>query len=259
MSSDAGLERVLTRISARYRDEPLLLLQMLRAVQASYSCVPHEAIRFFASHLKLPLSQVAGRRRVLQLPAPLAARPLRSLFQRQHHRQDAGQSGAGGPSCARGLGVVPGVPREDGQVTVAFTSCTGMCDQGPAALVNGLALTRLDPARIDETGRARRGRHRARSLAARMVSRCTTTSAVPGAIFTTAFAEGEALAAARAQGPDAVLSELELSGLRGPRRSGVFRTAQKWRFCRESEGDARFIVCNADEGGTGHVQGPGFC
>jgi [NiFe] hydrogenase diaphorase moiety large subunit len=50
--------------------------------------------------------------------------------------------------CER-LGVSPGVPRPDGRVTVGLTSCTGMCDQGPALLVNGLAVTRLDAGRID--------------------------------------------------------------------------------------------------------------
>jgi [NiFe] hydrogenase diaphorase moiety large subunit len=248
MSSDAGLERVLTRISARYRDEPLLLLQMLRAVQASYSCVPHEAIRFFASHLKLPLSQVLG---VVEFYSFLHRSPRGRYdlyFSDNITDRMLGSQALAAQLCAR-LGVVPGVPREDGQVTVAFTSCTGMCDQGPAALVNGLALTRLDPARIDElaelveAGIALEAWPREWFAVHDNIRR-------PGAIFTTAFAEGEALAAARARGPDAVLSELELSGLRGRGGAG-FLTAQKWRFCRESEGDARFIVCNADEGEPG--------
>ena len=38
----------------------------------------------------------------------------------------------------------------DGAVSVDLTSCTGMCDQGPAMLVNNFAITRLTPRRIDE-------------------------------------------------------------------------------------------------------------
>ena len=63
--------------------------------------------------------------------------------------------------CER-LGVEPGVPRADGRVTVDNTSCTGMPDQGPAILVNGLALTHLTPARVDTAagaGHAGRGLH----------------------------------------------------------------------------------------------------
>ena len=38
----------------------------------------------------------------------------------------------------------------DGAVSVDTTSCTGMCDQGPAMLVNNRAVTRLTSRRIDE-------------------------------------------------------------------------------------------------------------
>jgi [NiFe] hydrogenase diaphorase moiety large subunit len=36
----------------------------------------------------------------------------------------------------------------DGQVSVDLTACTGLCDQGPAMLVNGRPIARLTPARI---------------------------------------------------------------------------------------------------------------
>ena len=40
---------------------------------------------------------------------------------------------------------------EDGLVSIATTSCTGLCDQGPGMLVNGRAIARLDPQRVAET------------------------------------------------------------------------------------------------------------
>jgi [NiFe] hydrogenase diaphorase moiety large subunit len=39
---------------------------------------------------------------------------------------------------------------EDGLVSVDTTSCTGLCDQGPAMLANGLAIPRLTRERLDE-------------------------------------------------------------------------------------------------------------
>ena len=48
------------------------------------------------------------------------------------------------------LNVAVGEVRQDGVVSLDNTSCTGMCDQGPAGLVNGYALTRLDRPRIDQ-------------------------------------------------------------------------------------------------------------
>ena len=50
---------------------------------------------------------------------------------------------------AERLGVRLGETRADGRVTLDLTSCTGMCDQGPALLVNGRAVTALDPRRVD--------------------------------------------------------------------------------------------------------------
>ncbi|CAG0909022.1 unnamed protein product, partial [Cyprideis torosa] len=51
-------------------------------------------------------------------------------------------------------------------------------------------------------------------------------------------------------GSDAVLKQLEQSGLRGRGGAG-FSTAMKWTFCRDACGDQHYVVCNADEGEPG--------
>ena len=48
------------------------------------------------------------------------------------------------------LWLEPGRLSEDGLVSVNTTSCTGMCDQGPAVLVNYRAITRMDMARVEQ-------------------------------------------------------------------------------------------------------------
>jgi len=50
--------------------------------------------------------------------------------------------------------------------------------------------------------------------------------------------------------PDDVVKEVLESGLRG-RGGGGFLTGQKWKFCRDAQGDQKYIVCNADEGDPG--------
>ena len=47
-----------------------------------------------------------------------------------------------------------------------------------------------------------------------------------------------------------VIEEVEKSGLRGRGGAG-FPTGKKWRFTRNSPGDVKYIVCNADEGDPG--------
>lgn len=59
-----------------------------------------------------------------------------------------------------------------------------------------------------------------------------------------------ALEKAHQLSPEALLNELEQSGLRG-RGGGGFPTAQKWRTVFHAQGKEKVIICNADEGDPG--------
>jgi NADH:ubiquinone oxidoreductase subunit F (NADH-binding)/(2Fe-2S) ferredoxin len=50
--------------------------------------------------------------------------------------------------------------------------------------------------------------------------------------------------------PKAVINEIKKSGLRGRGGAG-FPTGTKWEICRKSDGDIKYVVCNADEGDPG--------
>jgi NADH-quinone oxidoreductase subunit F len=50
--------------------------------------------------------------------------------------------------------------------------------------------------------------------------------------------------------PEEVVGEIKASGLRGRGGAG-FPTALKWEFCRKSEGEPKYVICNADEGDPG--------
>ena len=50
--------------------------------------------------------------------------------------------------------------------------------------------------------------------------------------------------------PDEVIEEIKKSGLRGRGGAG-FPTGRKWEFCRNSPGDTKYVICNADEGDPG--------
>jgi NADH:ubiquinone oxidoreductase subunit F (NADH-binding)/(2Fe-2S) ferredoxin/NAD-dependent dihydropyrimidine dehydrogenase PreA subunit len=53
-----------------------------------------------------------------------------------------------------------------------------------------------------------------------------------------------------ADDPEAVIAEVEASGLRGRGGAG-FSTGKKWRFCRANPGEMHYVICNADEGDPG--------
>jgi len=50
--------------------------------------------------------------------------------------------------------------------------------------------------------------------------------------------------------PEAVIETIKRSGLRG-RGGGGFLAGRKWASCRRAAGDARYVICNADEGDPG--------
>jgi NADH-quinone oxidoreductase subunit F len=59
-----------------------------------------------------------------------------------------------------------------------------------------------------------------------------------------------ALADALKGTPEAVIEQMRLSGLRGRGGAG-FPTWRKWQAARDAKGEAKYIVCNADEGDPG--------
>ncbi|NIU60386.1 MAG: NADH-quinone oxidoreductase subunit F, partial [Pseudomonas stutzeri] len=50
--------------------------------------------------------------------------------------------------------------------------------------------------------------------------------------------------------PEEVVDAVKSSGLRGRGGAG-FPTGRKWESCRRAEGDAKYVICNADEGDPG--------
>lgn len=48
-------------------------------------------------------------------------------------------------AVSRELGISFGDTTKDKKITIEFTSCLGMCDQGPAMLINEKVYTHLDP------------------------------------------------------------------------------------------------------------------
>ncbi len=58
------------------------------------------------------------------------------------------------------------------------------------------------------------------------------------------------LANAFRRGPEAVIEEVANAGLRGRGGAG-FPTARKWKLCRHSAADTKYLICNADEGDPG--------
>jgi [NiFe] hydrogenase diaphorase moiety large subunit len=252
MTQDEIIESIIASAGASSDAARLNLLQYLCQIQLRVSYIPGEAITQLAGLTRMPESEIHG---VIDFYTFLHTQPRGKydiLLSDSITDHMLGSRKLLQQLCNR-LGVEPGVTRADGRVTVDTTSCTGLCDQGPAMLVNGYAVSRLSKHRIEQI--------------CELVEAATEVSQWPAGFFeiedniqrrdlllcdetTAASPDGSALRALLAGSSDALLDEIEKSGLRGRGGAG-FRTGMKWRFCKQAEADSHYVVCNADEGEPG--------
>jgi [NiFe] hydrogenase diaphorase moiety large subunit len=249
---DAAIGRVLDGSLHALGRGPETVLQHLIALQQAFSHVPSAAIDRLVAAVGVTRAQILA---AVDFYAFLHLTPrgrFDILFSDNITDRMLGSRGLADQLCTV-LGVELGEPRADGRVTVGLTSCTGMCDQGPGGLVNGLALTRLDAERIRRIGVLVETDtplpHWPQELFA-----VSNNVQRPGLLLADLEPREAGLAALLERGPDAVLAEIERAGLRGRGGAG-FTTALKWRFCRDASCPSRrsdkVIVCNADEGEPG--------
>ena len=128
---------------------PQNLLQVLRAIQARFGHIPPDAVEALVQQWGLSYTAI---RSVVSFYHFLSFEP-RGRY--TVHVSDSvtdrmlGNDALIAQLCQR-LNVAEGITRPDGLVSVHRTACTGLCDQGPAGLVNGRPLVMLTPRRIDE-------------------------------------------------------------------------------------------------------------
>ncbi len=137
------------RAFERHGSNPTHLLQILREIQEETDWISPELAREVATGLGIPITKVQS---VVQFYSFLYDRPrgrYRILFSDNVTDRMLGNSALIEHMLKR-LKLRRGHTSADGAVSVDTTSCTGMCDQGPALLINNRAVTRLTPRRIDE-------------------------------------------------------------------------------------------------------------
>ncbi len=245
----ATATRTVQTVLARSGTETHQLVQILREMQALQTWLPRDSLSQVAAALGLTLAQVQG---VASFYRFLHTQPVgvyRVLFSDNVTDRMLGSEALMAELC-RCLGVLPGEMGGDGLVSVDKTSCTGLCDQGPALLINHQwAVTRLDAERVAQLAGLIRARVPMMHWPTQWFEVRDNIQRAD-VLLAQAVAPGLALAAALARGPEAMLVELKRSNLRGRGGAG-FVTGQKWELCRQAPGAEHIVVCNADEGEPG--------
>nr|WP_319563973.1 NAD(P)H-dependent oxidoreductase subunit E [uncultured Rhodoferax sp.] len=233
----------------RHQRLPHRLVQILRELQAHQGWLSREDLSLVAHALHLPLAQVQG---VAEFYHFFHTRPVgqyRVLFSDNITDRLLGSEALLHDLCHR-LKVEPGQLRADGRVSVTTTSCTGLCDQGPAALINHhQIITRLTPGRIEHLAALIEQQVPPAQWPAEW-SRVDDQIRMADVKLGAQPAPGKGIAAAIARGPQGMLDDIKRSKLRGRGGAG-YATGTKWQLCRNARGDTHYVICNADEGEPG--------
>jgi [NiFe] hydrogenase diaphorase moiety large subunit len=238
----------LETIVDRYGGKPTALLQILCEAQEIDGWLPPAILTALARLLGLPRSRVEGVAGFYSFLHLEPAGRYRVLFSDNITDRMAGNIELLDRFCNT-LWLERGKTSEDGLVLADTTSCTGMCDQGPAILVNGRAIPHITPARVDQLAELIRSRTPLEDWPADLFM-IEDNIHRRDILLDADLQPGTAIRAAVTKGPAATLEAIEHSNLRGRGGAG-FATGRKWASCRDAEGDRHYVVCNADEGEPG--------
>jgi [NiFe] hydrogenase diaphorase moiety large subunit len=244
-----AVDRALRRFGA----DRTALLQILRAVQADTGWLPRGVLARIAAGVGLTPAIVEGVASFYRFLHLQPVGRVRLLWSDNITDRMLGSRALAAELCRR-LGATPGGgPTADGAVSVGYTSCIGLGDQGPAVFVApSRVLTRMDSQRVAELAERLRAGVPPQDWPGEWF-RVDDSVRRADRLLAACPMRGEALRAVLARGAQATLAELEASGLRGRGGAG-FPTGTKWRLCREAPppgGTTRVVVCNADEGEPG--------
>ncbi len=221
--------------------KPEAVLEVLKGVQDLYGGLSQENIQDVALSLNIPAERAYG---VASFYSMLSLEPVEGKIIRV----------CDGPVCwlKRASEVQIALESEAGRAgyTIERSSCLGLCDRAPAALVvqeqagpvnpgDARKLVQGERGVSIDYSHPRRGEVRVMMAQAGMVDPDSLQSALSHGAY-------EGLKKALSLTPEQVVAVVENSGLTGRGGAG-FPVGRKWRFVAQSGRMPRYVICNADE------------
>jgi len=247
-------------IVQKYRHDATRLMDILHDIQSEMGYIPDEAASLIAQELKISVADVY---QVITFYHFYSTKP-RGKFQ-IYLNDSAVAMMMGRQEVAKAFekeaGIRFGEVTEDGLIGLFNTSCIGMNDQEPAALINGKVFTKLTPYRAKEIIHdIRAGKsldelvvegygdgNNAHQLVKSMVYNNIRKK---GALLSADWVCGSAIKMVVEMDPLYVIDMVKKSNIRGRGGAG-FPTGMKWEFCRKNPEADKYVICNADEGEPG--------
>jgi [NiFe] hydrogenase diaphorase moiety large subunit len=239
----------IAEICERFGNDKHRMLDILREVQDRFQCIAPATMDQIAEETGLTRIEVEG---VASFYSFLSLKPKGRITIRLCDDIVDRYAGLEAVTAAFEdvLGVKIGETSADGAVSLEYTPCIGMCDQAPAAMVNDIVLTNLTAQSAREVAEAIIAGKRPEDLvsdrfatlspherALRMVDNNIRHA---GAVLLGPVPEDAGLSKAVSITSSQIISMIE----------------EKWRFAAAERAERSFVICNADEGEPGHLQGP---
>lgn len=254
-----NLQTDVEKICKAYGNDRTKMMDIVRAVQQQYGQVSDEAIDYISSSIQCNRVDVES---VITFYAFFSKKPRGKVTIRLCN--DVIDKMAGVDKIAQAfkneLGIDFGQTTPDGNITLEYTPCIGMCDQAPAALVNDEVVTYLSTDKVKDLINELRKHYDPDKIVHRLGDGNNANDLVhscvhngirkKGRVIFSDYKPESGLQNALAVSPVEVINEVKNARLRGRGGAG-FPTGMKWQFTRAAEGDKKYILCNADEGEPG--------
>ncbi len=143
------LREEVDELVSKHGSDRSALMPILQAVQRKYSCVSDFVMQIVADRLGIHPVEVYG---VVSFYEFLTTKPQGRFVIRLCRTISCDMQGKDrlARQLRNDLGIDFGETTPDGMFTLKWVNCIGLCDEGPAMLINDKAYTRVTPERVQE-------------------------------------------------------------------------------------------------------------
>lgn len=248
------------KILAQFHHDATRMMDILLAVQQKFGYIHRDAVATIARELSLSVIDVEQKISFYHFFAE-QSRGKYTIYLNNSVAATMNGHAKIVEAFERETGCKFGSVSRDGLIGLFHTSCIGMNDQEPAAIINDRVFTRLTPYRVRQIVRdIRAGKPAAEMMTEGLGdgensnelirSMVYNNIRLKGPILDENYKIGAGIKKVSQMTPEQVIEVIKDSNIRGRGGAG-FPTGLKWEFCRRAAGSQKYIFCNADEGEPG--------
>ena len=153
-------------------------------------------------------------------------------------------------SFEKEIGTIFGETDPTGTFSLFETSCVGLSEHEPAALINLRPFINLTPKRVKDIISHLKAGGDIDTIKDEITDFIRYKNDKNEPVILREYKVGESILNLVKKHPEEVIQEIKDSGLSG-RGGAFFPTGMKWEFARRSRSMQKYVICNADEGEPG--------